>query len=970
METKNNKHYFAFISYKRQDEEWAKWFQKELEDYHLPSTLNGRDDIPEAFRPVFRDIDELKAGNLPTQIYNALASSSNLVVICSTQLADDENAKWVNKEISDFIEIGKNEGRDNVKYIFPFIVDGVPHAGNERECFPRMLRELAKEQERIGGNINEGGDVSEVKRERAFVKVLAGMLPDNVSFDMLWNRYDRDKMERERKEKEERDKLLIAQSRFVAEKALKLIDDGDTDLAIKLELEVLPKDLYNPDRPYCVEAEAALRKTVWADKNNYRVFKGHEDQVVFSRFAPNDDIIVSLSHDETLRIWNVNDGRELFSKNLIGDIRSFEFNDKGDSVVLISPNGVLHFIDIETGQEAILSDKKAYANFRYKFDKVLLKRLGKALVYKDGCFYLLDLETKELKLIIDDCPKPKRFSISYDECVIQCLCSNNTYISWNLHGVKLLDYSVSDPVRIVLYSPNRKHLLLSSNRVVDCTTGKEVVVFEKMANTSIRKAAFSEDGRFLALSTYEKSLVWDSKFNSYIFLDDALGVINDFSFSNNGEMLLASAADGTIKMIAINTRLHSLFHGEKGRGEISMYRHLNDINRIHFFSDKKRLAFSSLDSIVVLDIANEKCIGHYPNSGDAGHRISFDKSEKVLVTTWKKEGPVESWMVLAINIETGKAEHYYQCRELWSVIKQNIETRKVECNNVVTGNVMRKTRYYHPSFSPDDRFVASICDAYEKTPRYRVVLWNKDTTEEQCLFKHDASEGEIFNYSFSNDGSLLVTCTRESIVLWDVEQKKSVLTKKDSVLKDTSLLFYFDRRISCGLVVYSTDNHRVKIWDIDNDKTIELKGHTENVMNMALDLSGKILATVSADKNIKTWDVQTGERLNTLSGHSACINSVNFNYDGSLLASASDDGTIRVWDVKTGTNIEIIKAHYGAVGTVCFSPDGTMLASGGIYDFAVRVWDYPSLQELIDNYRERYKNSPLTLNEKTKYYLE
>lgn len=52
------KKYFAFISYKQEDEEWPKCFQNELENYHMPSTLNGRTDIsdilkaiPEAFRP-------------------------------------------------------------------------------------------------------------------------------------------------------------------------------------------------------------------------------------------------------------------------------------------------------------------------------------------------------------------------------------------------------------------------------------------------------------------------------------------------------------------------------------------------------------------------------------------------------------------------------------------------------------------------------------------------------------------------------------------------------------------------------------------------------------------------------------------------------------------------------------------------------------------------------------------------------
>ena len=52
MTTKENK-YFAFISYKREDEEWAIWLHHELENYHLPAILNGREDLPSKFRPVF-----------------------------------------------------------------------------------------------------------------------------------------------------------------------------------------------------------------------------------------------------------------------------------------------------------------------------------------------------------------------------------------------------------------------------------------------------------------------------------------------------------------------------------------------------------------------------------------------------------------------------------------------------------------------------------------------------------------------------------------------------------------------------------------------------------------------------------------------------------------------------------------------------------------------------------------------------
>ena len=97
--------YYAFISYKREDEEWAKWFQNELANYHLPSKLDEIENLPKEFRPVFRDVDELKAGNLPEQISQALETSMHLVVICSPRSAKSD---WVNKEIYEFIEIGVN----------------------------------------------------------------------------------------------------------------------------------------------------------------------------------------------------------------------------------------------------------------------------------------------------------------------------------------------------------------------------------------------------------------------------------------------------------------------------------------------------------------------------------------------------------------------------------------------------------------------------------------------------------------------------------------------------------------------------------------------------------------------------------------------------------------------------------------------------------------------------------------------
>jgi len=168
--------YFAFISYKREDEKWAKWLQRKLEYYKLPSSVRrDNPDLPEKIRPVFKDTTDLEPGVLAQKIQDALNSSKFLIVICSPRSA---NSVWVSKEVQSFIDSGRAD------HIIPFIIGGTPNATDPKdECFPEGLRQLAGEQELLGANINEMG------REAAAIKVVARMF--NLRFDTLWQRYEK-----------------------------------------------------------------------------------------------------------------------------------------------------------------------------------------------------------------------------------------------------------------------------------------------------------------------------------------------------------------------------------------------------------------------------------------------------------------------------------------------------------------------------------------------------------------------------------------------------------------------------------------------------------------------------------------------------------------------------------------------------------------------------------------------------------
>lgn len=259
------KEYYAFISYKREDEKWAKWLQHKLEHYRFPTNLNGRTDLPKHIRPTFRDVTDLKPGLLAEEINNALRNSEWLIVICSPRSA---KSPWVCKEAQTFIDLGRAD------HIIPFVIEGTPFSNDPaNECYPEALLNLTGSKELLAANINEMG------REAAVIKVVARMF--NLRFDSLWQRYEREQRRRrnviitstiavvlfisgiafwmylQRQETLRANwEMMANQARMVAEKSKEEVRNGNAYDAIIALLEMLPED---GSRPYVAELDEALR---------------------------------------------------------------------------------------------------------------------------------------------------------------------------------------------------------------------------------------------------------------------------------------------------------------------------------------------------------------------------------------------------------------------------------------------------------------------------------------------------------------------------------------------------------------------------------------------------------------------------------------------------------------------------------------------------------------------------------------
>lgn len=629
-----NKEYFAFISYQRQDEEWAKWLAHELEHYHLPVTLNGREDLPKNLRPIFRDIDELAAGNLPKQIHQALENSKHLIVVCSPRSA---KSKWVNKEVEEFIKMGRTDE------IYPYIIDGVAMSEDpDKECFPPALRNLPKEDERLGGNINEKG------RDAAVVKIVAGML--NLGFDTLWQRYEREKADEERKTREQRDNLLKIQSRFLAEQSKTLANNGDSYMARILALEALPQKMENPDRPYIQEAEIALR---YAMTYENAILKGHTDKVMSVSYCRNGHRIASGSFDSTIRVWDALTGQcvqQIETKKC--PIMALAFSPDGNNIAyayaplgLQEDNAIYIWNLTKNSYQCVLKGHRHMVrSISYSFDGKYL-----ASASHDGNIRIWDVESEQCTQVLTGdgtsmfsvifSPVDNRFVAGSFGKVVQIWNASNGNIIQTLHGH--LDF-----VTNVSYSPDGKSLLSASEdktgRIWN-TENWQCQNILKGHSAFVLSAIYSPDGQFVVSGSLDKSIrIWDAETGSCLTsLEGHSDRVNSLSVCSKNGLFVSASDDATIRIwdlygtypqivsladVLWNKNSHNSSDGKKfacleerrgvclkenetGRVLFEGHGHTDDINCMRISSDDKFLASASWDKTIrIWDMENGECL--------------------------------------------------------------------------------------------------------------------------------------------------------------------------------------------------------------------------------------------------------------------------------------------------------------------------------------------------------------------------
>ncbi|MBI3412295.1 MAG: NB-ARC domain protein [Planctomycetes bacterium] len=240
----------------------------------------------------------------------------------------------------------------------------------------------------------------------------------------------------------------------------------------------------------------------------------------------------------------------------------------------------------------------------------------------------------------------------------------------------------------------------------------------------------------------------------------------------------------------------------------------------------------------------------------------------------------------------------------------------------------------------------------------------------------------VESMAYSPDGKYLVSGGFQEVVLWDIQTGQLRQKLSGFAHAVVAVAFSLDSKLFAVAGGEPTVEGEIKVFEVGSwNKITDVKnGHSDTVYGICFSPDNKMIATASADKFIKVWEIPSGKFVKSFEGHTHHVLDVGWTSDGKLLASAGGDNTVKVWDFEKGEQARTINAHgkqvtrlsfigkkaefvtCGGDGQVKFfnaqnggnirnfsggadfvyaigvSPDGTVVASGG-QDGVVRVFN-------------------------------
>ncbi|HEY3967435.1 MAG TPA: protein kinase [Planctomycetaceae bacterium] len=625
---------------------------------------------------------------------------------------------------------------------------------------------------------------------------------------------------------------------------------------------------------------------IWEQKTGRTVktLRGHASWVRACAFSPDHKTVLSASHDNKAKRWNITDYEEvrvLQGRVLQGhrdDVLAVSFTHDGDSLVTASRDRTASTWNFKTGQQ-LKSFAEGHAFLA-----------SNAVYFPDG--------NRLLPAAVD-----------------------NTVRLWDAtSGTQLSRFDNTGRSAALALFPDGQRILTGGDKriradkkvdwvaqVWDVATQKVTKVLEGH-HYEVTAVAISPDGKWMFTGdTVGHGILWNAATFAQVHkLQSHNGKISAAVFLPDSSRLLTASTDKSVGQWDV----------EKGKEVLPlMLKHPDTVLSISLVPNTRQAITCCGDDHVRIwniDQAQVAVMLPKPPQGTI-ERVSVSADAKQLLTINSLEKTVRLW-----NLE------------------DKTEILAPQGQGAFLDFHSTRGQLSTAVFTPEGESVLTVGGSEAR-------LWDKQRGTELISF---SPNGIVAAAGFSPDGTHVVTGSWDNAArVWDAQTGIAVKKLEGHTSNVNSAVYSPDG----SLILTASDDKTAILWNAESGQAIRtLRGHADRIRSAVLSPDGRQILTASNDSTARLWSTETGAELGRFVGHEFAVMSAVFSADGNKVMTGGEDKTARIWDVATfkETLAEPLAGHTASVASVAFLPDGLRVLTGSL-DNTAKLWDAQTGKEIL-----------------------